>query len=108
MLQHPGENAFGHDLESGRATHSGIETHAVSDGASHGLTQGLRHTLGYGPRSQPSGLQHDEFSTFDPRLIQQGEWYYRAFSGAGRRLDHGRATADQSGSERRKRFDDRQ
>ena len=66
-LHHPGQNAFGHDLDPGLSRYFRLAAHPVADCLTRRFTQCLGHTLCCGPNGQTPGFEHD-----DPALDQPG------------------------------------
>jgi hypothetical protein len=87
VLQHAIQHALRNDLDPGRSTHFGIEPHTVADRLTDGFVQGPRHTPSDCTSRQSPGLEHENFPTLQPRLLEQGERNNGTFTGAGGRLD---------------------
>jgi len=85
----PREDAFGDDLDPGRARYFRAEAHAVADGVADPLPDRLRHALGAGAGRDPARLQHDDLLCLEPGFVEQRQRHPRGLSGAGRRHQHG-------------------
>ena len=98
VLDHAGEDAFGHNLNPrGRACFA-VAAHAVADGLPHPLAQGLRHAFGSGTRGQTAGFKHEDTTLHRPRL-KQGKGHTGGFACAGRGLQNGAACARKGGDQ---------
>ena len=60
VLQHPGQDAFGHHLDPGVRPDHAFAAHTEAHGLAHGLAQGFGHPLGGGARGQAARLEHDD------------------------------------------------
>lgn len=70
---HPGEDALGHHLNARPAADPGAQPHAQADGLSDSLPQCLRHPLGSSASGETTGLEDNELSSVDPRLVEEGQ-----------------------------------
>src|SRR5690606_32300734 len=68
-LNHSRQYAFRYNLQSGGSTHLVFETDAVTYGLADLFFKQLCHAHRHRPRSQPSRFQHDNLSSFQPRLF---------------------------------------
>ena len=93
-LDHPRQDAFGHDLDPGLARHFGLAAHAVADGLACRFAQSFGHPLGCGPRRQTPGFQHDDALRCQPR-VQHCQRHPRGLARPGGRLQHGAAPITQ-------------
>ena len=86
ILQHPGQDAFGHHLDARVWPHDAFAAHAVTHGLAHGLAHRFGHALGGGARGQAARLEHH-----DPPLdlAQKGRRHTRRFACPRRGLQHG-------------------
>ena len=60
ILQHPGQDAFGHHLDARVWPHDAFAAHAVAHGLAHGLAHRFCHALGGGARGQAARLEHHD------------------------------------------------
>ena len=108
LLQQPGEHALGHDLDARRARDARLEPHAIADGASGTLAEGLCHAGGYRARRDTARLEQQQALALHPGLIEQRQRDDRALTCAGRRFEHRGGVRPQGIEQRRQRGIDRQ
>ena len=83
-LQHPGEDAFGDDLDA--AAGDALAADAVADAAPRALAEVLGQPLGGGAGGDPARLQHQD-AALDAGF-EQVERHAGGLAGAGRGLEH--------------------
>ena len=87
---HPGENALGHDLDTGAGRDLGAEAHPQSHSLADRLAQGLGHALGGAPGGEAARLQHDDPGIrWQPWCIEEREGHAGGLSRARRRHKDG-------------------
>ena len=92
------EDAFGDDLDPGRARHFRAEPDAIADPLADRLPQRPGHPLGARPRGDPSRFQHDDAPAGEPRRVEQRQRHARGLARAGRRdQDRGIARGKRAG-----------
>ncbi len=97
---HPGEDALGHDLDSGVRADPALQTRAITDGFSGLLAQTGGHAIGGGARGQSSRLQNQNPAARQPRLIQQSQRHDRGLARARRGRQDDRRGLGQGGLQR--------
>ena len=102
----PREHALGDHLDARALGNLRAEAHAQADGVAHLLAQGRGHAGGGGARRQPSRLQHQDFLTSRPRLVEQHQRHARGLAGARRRHQHGGVVRAQRRGQPRQRVVD--
>ena len=95
VLQHPQEQAVGHDLDARARPHLGVQPHAVTDRLADRLAQGGRHAPRRGAGRQPPRLLHHDLAAGQPRRIEQRQRHARRLAGARRGDQHGGVAAGQ-------------
>ncbi|GJE71087.1 hypothetical protein CHKEEEPN_2629 [Methylorubrum podarium] len=86
---HPGEHAFGDDLDPGAGRDLGAEPHPQAHRVADPLAQGRGHALGRPARREPPGLQQDDLFRPEPGLVEEGQRHAGGLAGARRRHEHG-------------------
>ena len=108
VLQHPREDALGHDLDARARPDAGLEPCAEPDRLADILPEQRGHALGDRARRDAARLQHQDPLVSDPGGVEERERHHSALAGAGRRLEHDAAMRGQRGPESGQRLDDRQ
>ena len=90
VLQHPQEQAVGHDLDAGARADLGIEPHAIAHRLADLLAERSRHAPRRGARRQTPRLLHHDLSAGEPRRVEQRQRHARRLACARRRHQHGR------------------
>ena len=89
-LDHPGEDAFGDDLDAGLGGGLALAAHAVADGLARFFAQGLGHALGGGAGGEAAGFEHEN-PAGNQSGLKQGQRHHGRLARAGGRLQHGAA-----------------
>ena len=106
VLQHPGEDAFGHHFDPRVRGDPVLEADAVTDGLAHGLAQLLRHELRCRARGHAAGFQHHDPAAGQPFGVQQRQRHLGGLAGTGRRFQHQARAGAQRPPDLRKQFGD--
>jgi len=97
-LDHPGQDALGHDLDAGGLAAARLAAHAIADGLARYLAQGLGQPFGGSAGGQAAGFQHHD-AALGQASVQQRQGHARGLARAGRGLQHGAARAAQGGDQ---------
>ena len=86
LLEAPGEDPFGDDLDAGPRADAALVPGAVADGPADLLAEQRRHPPGGRSRRQPAGFEHHDPTARQPRLVEQSQRYDGRLARPGRRL----------------------
>jgi hypothetical protein len=82
VLEAPGEDALGDDLDPGVSADATLVACLVADQVTDLGTGGGRHAAGGGARREPSWFEHDDALLSEPRRVEQRKWYDGRLAGA--------------------------
>ena len=97
-LDHPGEDAFGDNLDPRRGGNSRFTAHPVADGLAHRFTQTFCHPFGGPARGKAARFQHQDTAFRQAQRCVMGQHiqrHARGFASPRRRLQYGHAYAGQ-------------
>ena len=92
LLQPPGEDALGEDLDSCPGREATLVANLVADRLPHRFTEQLGHSTSRHARRQPPWLKDEDRFAGQPRLFQQRQGHQGGLARAGRGREHRRAT----------------
>lgn len=72
-LDHPGEDPFGDDLNSGFGADLGVKTDAIPHQVADSVLAEVAHAFGCHAHGKPAWFEHDDLLAGEPRLIEQGQ-----------------------------------
>jgi hypothetical protein len=108
VLQHPGEDSFGHNLDLSAGTDARLEPCPEPDRLAGLFSEQARHAFGDRARRNSAWLQHQYPATAAPCGIEQRQRDDRALARARRGLEQNDATGGKGIVQRWQRLQDRQ
>ncbi len=94
VLQHAGQNALGHDLDTGGFADGAGTADAKAHGLPRFFAQGRSHAFGSCTRGKAARFQHQDAAGGQPR-VQHRQRHARGLARTGGRLQHNAALAAQ-------------
>ena len=88
VLEHPGQDAFGHHRNPGGRAHPGIQAHPISHGLADLFPKQRSHVPGRVPGRHAPGLQHQDAFAVEPCRPEQCQGNPRRLARAGRRFKY--------------------
>ena len=93
-LQHPGQDAFGDNLDPGGFRGLGFAANAIANGLPDRFAKAVRHALCRGAGGKAAGFEHDDAPLGQPG-VEHGQRHAGCLARTGRRLQHGAALCAQ-------------